>query len=832
MRNRNWASLAVTILMGCSYQAQAQDIALNKALQVNWKIDDTKSVDESSRSMFIVKNVSKKPVNLKDWTLMFNYLFLVKEDKGNTNYRIEHRNGDLYALQFLQSSYQEINPNDSLIVSFDAIAPLRNTSKAPGGLYFINQKGKIYDVPQYAVLAPKRTNTEVLEILGKQYEFNTKGNTQQGQLILPTPLSLTKSADKTFALPSKLTVKADLSFRTESNLFVNDLKNLGYKSSLSSGNDAAVRLERAEGMEEEEYTLTVDGSGILIRASSAAGAFYGLQSLKSILPPVSNNADITLAHLQVKDKPRFKYRGFMMDVSRNFQDKQMVLKMLDAMAMYKLNVFHFHFTEDEAWRIEIPGLPELTEVGSQRSASFADGLSLQPAYRSGAAGKGRQYYTTKDYIEILRYAKARHITVVPEIETPGHARAAIKSMQARYEKYMKQGNQAEAEKYLLYDLQDKSEYNSAQNWNDNVMNPALPSTYTFIAKVVDELKVMHKAAGVELKTIHLGGDEVPVGVWEKSPKIAELMSREGIKSVNQVWPYYVSKINNLVHEKGLIMEGWEEMGMHNEGKGMVVNPKLADQRIQVDVWNNLIGGGQEDLAYKLANAGYKVIFASASNFYLDMAWTPLFEEPGLNWAAYINLREAYSFAPENFFLNVLEIAKGKAKGAAYFKPKERLTAAGRKNFLGVKGALWAETVESPAHLEYLIFPRFMAVAERAWSPEKKWEVTDTYDVRDFDKDYAAFSKKLGAVELPKLDKLNGGYQYRMPAVGVRIENNNALINTEYPTGSVRYTTDGTVPTKTAATVENGMLKLEKGKTYSLRAFSSTGREGKVIRFTY
>ncbi|KAF5271129.1 hypothetical protein FQR65_LT17724 [Abscondita terminalis] len=233
------------------------------------------------------------------------------------------------------------------------------------------------------------------------------------------------------------------------------------------------RWEESRGMEEEEYTLTVDGSGILIRASSAAGAFYGLQSLKSILPPVSNNVGITLAHLQVKDKPGLSIACWM------------------PWLMYKPECLFFifgDFTEDEAGALKFRDCPNLlkSEV-SPVSNLLRMERSLQPAYRSGAAVcKGQTYHSGAGN------------------RNSGHARAAIKSMQARYEKYMKQGNQAEAEKYLLYDLQDKSEYNSAQNWNDNVMNPALPSTYTFIAKVVDELKAMHKAAGVELKTIHLG----------------------------------------------------------------------------------------------------------------------------------------------------------------------------------------------------------------------------------------------------------------------------------------------------------------------------------------
>ncbi|MGE8423680.1 MAG: family 20 glycosylhydrolase, partial [Sphingobacterium siyangense] len=242
-----------------------------------------------------------------------------------------------------------------------------------------------------------------------------------------------------------------------------------------------------------------------------------------------------------------------------------------------------------------------------------------------------QFYSVADYIEILKYAQARHIDVIPEVETPGHARAAIKAMRARFAHYSKLGDKQKAEEFLLDDAEDKSVYNSAQNWNDNVMNPALPSTYHFLSKVIDEIKAMHDQAGVPLKIIDLGGDETPSGVWEKSPKVLAFMKENNIANVLDVWPLYITKINTLVQEKGLTMSGWEEMGMRNKGKGMVVNADLGKSGIHLNVWNNLPGQGQEDLAYRLANAGYKVVYTSAANNYLDMSWDRDFADPGHSW---------------------------------------------------------------------------------------------------------------------------------------------------------------------------------------------------------
>ena len=240
----------------------------------------------------------------------------------------------------------------------------------------------------------------------------------------------------------------------------------------------------------------------------------------------------------------------MLDVGRNFQPKKEILKLLDLMALYKLNVFHFHLTEDEGWRLEIPSLPELTTVGSQRGHTLDSKHFLPASHGSGPdTGKiaGSGFYNQADFIEILRYANERHILVLPEIETPGHARAAIKSMNARYERLMKEGKKEEAEYYLLYDPNDQSKYSTNQYWNDNIMDPSLPSTYHFIETVINDIVAIYKEAGVPLKSIHFGGDEVPEHVWEKSPAYLTLKaSHPEIKSTGDLWYYFYGKVNQMV----------------------------------------------------------------------------------------------------------------------------------------------------------------------------------------------------------------------------------------------------------------------------------------------
>ena len=244
----------------------------------------------------------------------------------------------------------------------------------------------------------------------------------------------------------------------------------------------------------EAYELEVDAQGIRVVGASPAGVFYGLQTLRGLLPTTAAPKGLVLeAHL-VRDAPRFGYRGFMLDVARNFQPKQDVLRVLDLMARYKLNSFHFHLTEDEGWRLEMPSLPELVSVGSRRGHTLDSSLHLPPHWGSGAVPDrpwGSGHYTRAEYIEILRYAAARHIEVIPELEMPGHARAAIKAMEARFRE-RRQKSDAAAGRYLLSDPDDRSQYTSAQLYHDNVMNPTLESTYVFIERVVADLVAIQR----------------------------------------------------------------------------------------------------------------------------------------------------------------------------------------------------------------------------------------------------------------------------------------------------------------------------------------------------
>jgi hexosaminidase len=562
----------------------------------------------------------------------------------------------------------------------------------------------------------------------------------------------------------------------------------------------------------EAYTLAVSaGDGIRVVGNSAAGVARGLQSLHDLLPLPDGRARVrmsalTLPGVEVRDAPRFAYRGFQLDVARNFQPKQVVFKVLDLMAAYKLNKFHFHLTDDEGWRLEIAGLPELTSIGAVRGHGATEGVRLPPVYGSGPRADdphGSGYYTRADYVEILRYAAARHIDVIPEVEMPGHARAAVKAMEARYKRMQAAGEQG-ASQYLLHDFDDRSVYRSPQEYTDHVINPGLESSYAFIELVVTQVAALHREAGVPLATMHMGGDELPAGAWEKSPVSRALMQREGLVDMQALWDYFYNRVDGILRKQGMFASGWEEMGARREGTAQVPNPRFLGRGYSLYVWNNTPGA--EDFAARLANAGYDIVLAPVTNMYLDMAANPNPEEPGVNWGAYVDLDTVYDFVPLD----------------------PRLTDAGRMRIRGIEATLFTETVRDSGRLDYLLMPRLMAVAERAWAADPAW-ATEPDPARAAALHRAAWSgfvNLLGQRLLPRLDLERKDVRYRIAPPGLMLDGGKVLVNHAIPGLALRYTTDGSVPTASSRQVAGPIAA--KG-VIRAAAFDRNGRSGGVAR---
>jgi hexosaminidase len=579
----------------------------------------------------------------------------------------------------------------------------------------------------------------------------------------------------------------------------------------------------------EAYELAVDAQGIRVIGASPAGVFYGLQSLRSLLPPAAAPKGLVLDSLLVRDAPRFGYRGFMLDVARNFQPKEQVLRVLDLLARYKLNAFHFHLTEDEGWRLEIPSLPELVSVGSRRGHTLDSSRNMPPHWGSGGATDrpwGSGHYSRADYVEILRYAAARQIEVIPELEMPGHARAAVKAMEARFRERTKAGDAEGARRYLLSDPDDRSAYTSAQLYHDNVMNPALESTYAFIERVVEDVVAIHKEAGVPLRHLHMGGDEVPGGVWERSPAAQAFLKEKGLSSVDELWFVFYGRVEQILKAHGIPLSGWEEIAVRKtkrDGQPVLVpNPMFAARGWRAYVWNNVPGWGAEDLAYRLANGGFEVVLCPVTNLYFDLAWNQNPEERGLDWGGFVDLRKPFQYVPYDYYRNVRLDSHGQPVDPKLFVGKEHLTDYGRENIVGIQGNLWSETLGGENRLERQLLPKLLGLAERAWAKDPAW-ATERDPAKAEALENAAWSEFVNVVakrELPRLER--EGFEYRIPTPGLKAEGGQVLTSLELPGLTLRFTTDGSEPTVKSPAV-TGPIPLRG--TVRVAAFDGRGRKG-------
>ena len=540
---------------------------------------------------------------------------------------------------------------------------------------------------------------------------------------------------------------------------------------------------------EEAYILSVNSDKILLNGSDNTGAFYAVQSLLSLLP-AGTAIQFDLPKLTVNDSPRFSWRGMHYDMGRNFHGKAVTLRLIEQMGRYKLNKLHLHLTEDEGWRIQIPGLPELTDVGGNRCFDLTETQCVLTQLGTGPSksGSGNGYYTRDDFVEILKFAAARHIDVIPEIDMPGHARAAIKSMQARYKKLLAAGQKEAAEQYLLSDPVDKSNYMSVQNYTDNAINVCLPSTYAFAEKVIYELQQMYRTAGLKLVTFHMGGDEVGKGAWEQSPACKALFAKgeKGVTGVADLKPYFVSKIADITHARGLNLAGWED-GLMYDPTNTFNRKQFANEKVYANAWDNVWEWGVADRAYRLANAGYQVVLSPGSHLYFDHPYEPNPEERGYYWATrYSDTAKVFGFMPDNYYANADKTREGvPITNLEALVGRELPKLLKSENVVGIQGQLWSETVRTPEQFEQMIYPRVIALAERAWH-KSDWEA-DKPNVQARLQEWAGFSAALVAKELPKMAA--SGSAFYLPPPGAIIQNGQLLANAGYAGLAVEYSVD-------------------------------------------
>jgi hexosaminidase len=797
-----------------------------------------------SLNAITIKNNGSTEFPGTGWKMFFNSARLIVPATLSGYARIEMVNGDLFSM-IPTGKFPALKPGAQVRIEYIAQEPVVNITDGPEGFYLVwdANPGKGFSTGHLTIdpFKPVYKGLVTPEVIYEQNKIIRDIPMEQLVKIFPTPANYHETPGFC-SLTAAWQLISDDRFSLEKKELLRTLETLLGKNMITGKPGNEIRLEYKEGLAGEGYELEVKPGSIVISASGSAGIFYGIQSFITLIPPsawVKRQKAIQIQSVLVKDEPRFAYRAFMLDVGRNFQPKAEILRVLDVMALYKLNIFHFHLTEDEGWRLELPSLPELTAVGSQRGHTLDSKFFLPASYGSGpdtGSITGSGFYNRTDFIEILRYANERHIMVLPEIETPGHARAAIKSMNARYTRLMKEDKKEEAEFYLLYDPNDQSKYITSQYWNDNIMDPSLPSTYHFIETVIHDIVEIYKEAGVPLKSIHFGGDEVPAHVWEGSPAFASLKASDPeIKTTSDLWYYFYGRVNKLVKAQGLYLSGWEEMGLRKtmlDGNSMYLpNPDFEPEHLQTEVWNNTLGGGNEDLAYKLANGGYNVVLTPVTNFYFDMAHYKSFDEPGYYWGAFADIDKSFSFIPFDYFKNATVDKNGLPLNRNIFTGKQRLTDYGKTNIVGLQSAVWGENIKTAERLEYMLLPRLLGFAERAWAKDPGWATNpDSIQSRLlFDTAWSVFLNVIGKRQLPMLDYYQGGYGYRIPKPGLENINGLYATNLQFPGMDIRYTMDGRDP-DTQSMIYKFPVP-DAGKGLKFRAFDTKGRGGAIAGTT-
>jgi len=554
--------------------------------------------------------------------------------------------------------------------------------------------------------------------------------------IVPAPVSVKKASGE-FVLSQQTSLLADslnnkaVSFFTE---YLHSKLGLRNEAKLNTGGSVAngiVFTEKGtEGLPDQGYRLTITSQQIIV-AGKGAGLFYGIQTLLQLIP-VDHGATIKLPCAQIEDYPRFGYRGFMLDVCRHFFSVEFVKKTIDMMAYYKLNNFHWHLTDDQGWRIEIKKYPRLTEIGSQRAQTVIGNYHDRTPQQFDNTPYGG-FYTQDQIREVVKYAADRYITVIPEIEMPGHSMAALAA-------------------YPELSCDPSKTYKTYETWGV-VKDVYCPSdkTFDFLEDVLTEVMELFPS-----KYIHIGGDEVPKDAWKQSAFCQKLIRKLKLKNEEELQSYFIQRIEKFVNSKGRSIIGWDEI---LEG-GLSPNATVMS-------WRGEAGG------IAAARQSHDVIMTpSSGGLYLDHAQSRGGEP--LSIGGYTPLSATYNYNPT----------------PAVLTPDQQ------KFIMGVQANLWTEYIPTEPKVEYMLYPRLLALSEVAWTPLAN-------------KNFKDFSEVRLPGQLAYLDKNN--YNYRVPlAINTSQDtimfgsNLNVALKSPVTGAKIYYTIDGFMPGETDIEYHNPM----------------------------
>ena len=423
----------------------------------------------------------------------------------------------------------------------------------------------------------------------------------------------------------------------------------------------------------EAYKLNVSKEQVRIEASRPAGFYYALQTLKQLMPrnvmagvATSDHSQWSLPSVEIEDAPRFEWRGFMLDEGRHFFGKDEIKRVIDMMAIYKMNRFHWHLTEDQGWRIEIKKYPKLTETGAWRNSKVLAYGDVKP---DGERYGG--FYTQKDIKEIVAYAKKKFIEIIPEIDIPGHSQAAV----------------AAYPEFLACDPENKHEVWLQQGVSTDVINVANPKAMQFAKEVIDELTELFP-----FNYIHLGGDECPTNKWQKNDECKKLLSEIGSSNFRDLQIYFYKQLKDYIATKPADQQRqlifWNEV-LHG-------NTSILDNDITIMAWI-----GANAAAKQAAKQGINTILSPQIPYYINRKQSKLPTEPMSQGHGTETVEAVYNY-----------------------QPLKDVDAALQPYYKGVQANFWTEWVTEPSVLEYLMLPRLAAVAEAGWTPQEKRNYED------------------------------------------------------------------------------------------------------------
>ena len=780
-------------ILSCAMMALA--LSAQSPIAVAWQMGQNNAAANNYSSRFVIKNVSKQPLGA-DWEFFFNQFSRSVTLPAGCPVDIKEVSTTYYRIK-PNANYKPLAAGDSLVIDLVMGGSLVNKCYVPAGGHVV--MGGDMAHPQAVAIScspldkPGQWRDHKAYPDGNyMYSYNEAingfgdGYTGNDYDIFPAPKQV-DIEDGFTQVGSLVTIKTGKflqwgGYRRAKALLTSELQKRGVYASSGQSTVIELLLDKKLSTNGEYYTLRVHDGKISIHGVTQAALMNGV---KTLIAALDHSKGHRLQNCFVIDWPDFGYRGVMLDIARNFVIKPADFKRtIDLLAYYKINTIQFHFTDDEAWRLEIPGFPELTQVAARRGATLDENGYLAQIFDGNGnpddlSQCANGYYTRAEFIDLLKYARSRGVRVIPEIETPGHARAAIVAMKNRAK------NNPTAEQFRLWDDKNESVYTSAQSYHDNVLNVASDDVYRFIDRVVAELEKMYKEAGLKLEIVHLGGDEVPNNAWSKSPDVQALMQREGLKTQHEVSEYYVKRISELLAARKIRIEGWQEVALNHKPEfNTVVAPRVAG----VNAWSTV--GSRSDVPYRLANDGYPVILSNVTNFYMDMAYSWHQNEQGLHWGGKVDEFDAWSALPANIYasartavdgtpINITTAGDGKAK---LEKPE---------NIIGVQAQLWGETLRSFDEVQYMLLPKMMGVSERAWTAMPEWSKNLT-DNQAYNEARHQYNLKIGTRELPLLKGM--GYTFRVGPPGIKVVDGMLLINTQYPDELVTYTLDGSEPT--------------------------------------